>query len=250
MHHPALRGDRDNRGYPWLLVFDLDGTLIDSSRDLCASVNAALAEVGAPELPGDTISGFIGDGAGPLVQRALAASGCHSPTDLEALFAPCLQAFLDHYRLHKLDTTQPYPGVVEALRTIRSSSPETLMAVLTNKPVKPSREICEALGLASFFFANYGGDSFTAKKPHPVGLQSVLREATLLFEGRRRESCPVPLLSNVIMVGDSDADILVGRACGVRTAGCGYGLTPEAMARARPDMLITNPSELSRVLGF
>ena len=250
MHHLALRDNTDNRYYPWLLVFDLDGTLIDSSRDLCASVNAALAQVGAAELPPATISDFIGDGAGPLVQRALAASGSHSPTDLAALFPLCFQAFLVHYRLHKLDTTQPYPGVLEALRAIHSRSPETLMAVLTNKPVKPSREICEALGLAPFFFANYGGDSFAAKKPSPVGLQSVLREATLLFEGQGRKPCPVPLLSNAIMVGDSDADVLVGRACGVRTAGCSYGLAPEAMARARPDMLITNPSELPRMLGF
>lgn len=232
----------------WLLVFDLDGTLIDSSRDLCDSVNAALAHLGRPVLPDEVVSGFIGDGAASLVRRALVESD-GSRVLAETEFTSCFEYFLGYYRVHKLDSTRVYPGVLEALAAMRHERPDLAMAVLTNKPVRPSWEICTALGLAPFFFANYGGNSFATKKPHPEGLTYVINEASALVKDRSSDS---KLLSpdGVVMIGDSEADVLVGKACGTRTLGCAYGLAPEALRRAEPDQLVDSPWEWPAALGF
>ena len=167
---------------PRLLVFDLDGTLIDSSRDLCNSVNAALAHVGKPELPNELISSYIGDGAAMLVRRALGDPGdldSQSPSDEpEDLFHRAFAHFLEFYRDHKLDFTLLLSRASSnPLTAIRARHPHLPMAVLTNKPVIPSRAICEALGLAPFFFQNYGGNSFPTKKPDPAGLLALIAEA-------------------------------------------------------------------------
>ena len=144
---------------PRLLVFDLDGTLIDSSLDLCNSVNAALEQVGKPVLPNDVIASYIGDGAAMLVRRALGDQGdLDSLAPDQELVERTYNRFIDHYRIHKLDNTRCYDGVVEALAAIRERHPDLPMAVLTNKPLVPSREICASLGLAKFFFQNYGGN--------------------------------------------------------------------------------------------
>ena len=131
---------------PRLIVFDLDGTLIDSRQDLCNSVNAMLTHFGKPELPEAVIAGYIGDGASMLVRRALGdpEGDIHD----EEYVAEALEFFLDYYRVHKLDFTYVYPGVMEALAAIRAARPEVLMAVLTNKPVNPSRAICDHFGLS------------------------------------------------------------------------------------------------------
>src|SRR5580698_7331253 len=121
---------------PRLLVFDLDGTLIDSSLDLCNSVNAALTHVGKPVLPNALIASYIGDGAAMLVRRALGDPGdLDSLTpDGDQLFHRAFDFFLSYYRIHKLDNTRVYAGVLEALIAIRATHPTLPMAVLTNKP--------------------------------------------------------------------------------------------------------------------
>ena len=152
---------------PRLLVFDLDGTLIDSREDLSNSVNAMLAHLGRPELPHAVIAGYIGDGASMLVRRALGdpEGDVHDEEYVNA----ALGFFLDYYRVHKLDFTSMYDGVIGALDEIRVEYPGIAMAVLTNKPVRPSRDICAHFGLDRYFFQNYGGNSFHTKKPDPAG---------------------------------------------------------------------------------
>ena len=150
-----------------LLVFDLDGTLIDSSTDLCNSVNAALLHAERRELSPVQITSFIGHGAATLMHRALVASRQVSSPDLaetKDLFDRTFRYFLEYYRDHKLDNTKVYPGVLEALQHLRSRHLDLPMAVLTNKPTRPSLEICAALGLEPFFFAIYGGDSFAKNR--------------------------------------------------------------------------------------
>lgn len=146
-----------------LLVFDLDGTLIDSQQDLSNSVNATLAYLQRPALHDKRIAEFIGDGAAMLVRRALEATGDAS----DSVMAEALPFFLDYYRSHNLDFTFAYPGVIAELQRIQQVAPTLPMAILTNKPFRPSRIICDGLGLSPFFFQNYGGDSFPQKKPDP-----------------------------------------------------------------------------------
>jgi phosphoglycolate phosphatase len=204
-----------------LLVFDLDGTLIDSGADLCASVNAMLRNFGRPELPQDVISTFIGDGAARLVSRSLG-----EPDD-PACLDSALTYFLDYYREHKLDQTYVYPGVFAALDILRL---ERSMAVLTNKPIYPSLAICEALGLSPYFFRIYGGNSFPTKKPDPEGLLALMKEAGVTAQ-------------ETLMVGDSDVDMLTARNAGVWSIGCSYGLSPHTLETVPPDCLVDSPAD-------
>jgi phosphoglycolate phosphatase len=232
---------------PRLLVFDLDGTLIDSSLDLCNAVNAALAHVGKPELPNALIAGYIGDGAAMLVRRALGDPGdLDSKTnDSSELFRRTFEYFLEHYRMHKLDNTRCYPGVIESITAIRSRHPDLPMAVLTNKPVIPSRDICAALGLAPFFFQNYGGNSFASKKPDPEGLLTLIAETNAL------STTVSPLQpEEVVMIGDSDVDVLTARRCGARALGCLFGLAPQSLLAAEPDILVEHASAWPDALGL
>lgn len=236
---------------PRLLVFDLDGTLIDSSLDLCNSVNAAMEGVGKSTLPNAVIAGYIGDGAAMLVRRALGDPGDVDAANAaagDALFHRAFDLFLEHYRDHKLDNTRCYEGVLDSLRAIRQRNPKLPMAVLTNKPVKPSRQICEALELAPFFFQNYGGNSFTTKKPDPEGLLTLMREAKELLS---QDAGAEPLLpSEVVMIGDSDVDVLTARRVGARAIGCMFGLAPHSLDRVPPDRLVQHASEWPEALGL
>jgi phosphoglycolate phosphatase len=214
-----------------LLVFDLDGTLIDSGADLCASVNAMLRNFGRPELPQDVIATYIGDGAARLVSRSLG-----EPDDPDFLDS-ALTYFLDYYREHKLDQTYVYPGVFAALNSLRSEPAraqrariQRAMAVLTNKPIGPSLAICEALGLSPYFFRIYGGNSFPTKKPDPEGLLALMKEAGVTAQ-------------ETLMVGDSDVDILTARNAGVWSIGCSYGLSPHTLETVPPDCLVDSPAD-------
>src|ERR1700730_12033310 len=159
-----------------LLVFDLDGTLIDSRLDLIHSVNAMLQHIGRPALDGHVIASYVGDGAPALVRRAI------GDTNDEELFRAAMEYFLGYYRIHKLDHTTVYAGMAETLggRADRargkSSTVRRQMAVLSNKPVNPSRDIVQALGLGEFFVRIYGGNSFTTKKPDPLGVRGIVQE--------------------------------------------------------------------------
>jgi phosphoglycolate phosphatase len=219
---------------PRLLVFDLDGTLIDSRIDLCNSINATLAHFGKPQLPDPVIASYIGDGASMLVRRALGdpEGDIHD----EEYVTEALTFFLNYYRIHKLDFTYVYPGVIDSLEVIRAAHPDTLMAVLTNKPVNPSRDICDHFGLSRFFFQNYGGNSFHTKKPDPHGLLTLIAEASTI--------AGEPITpTQTIMIGDSDVDILTARNCGATSIACTFGLAPHTLAAAQPDYLAHTPTD-------
>jgi len=221
---------------PRLLVFDLDGTLIDSQIDLSNSVNATLAHLGKPELPLAVIAGYIGDGVSMLVRRALGdpEGDVHDDEYVTA----ALTYFLDYYRIHKLDFTYVYAGVMEALAEIRDAHHGIAMAVLTNKPVRPSRDICAHFGMDRFFFQNYGGNSFHTKKPDPTGLLALMAEASAL------QPAVGPIVAGeTVMIGDSDVDVLTARNCGARSIGCAFGLAPERLAAASPDVTAKTPAE-------
>jgi phosphoglycolate phosphatase len=209
-----------------LLVFDLDGTLIDSGADLCASVNAMLQHFDRPPLPDTVISTYIGDGAARLVSRSLG-----EPTDAGFLDS-ALAYFLDYYREHKLDQTYVYPGVFAALDSLRfePGGAERSMAVLTNKPIGASKAICDALGLSHYFFRIYGGNSFATKKPDPEGLLALLKEGGVSAQ-------------ETLMIGDSDVDILTARNAGVWSMGCSYGLAPHTLVTVRPDCVVESPAD-------
>jgi phosphoglycolate phosphatase len=226
---------------PRLIVFDLDGTLIDSRQDLCNSINATLAHFNKPQLPDSVIASYIGDGASMLVRRALGDP--EGDRHDEEYVTEALTFFLSYYRLHKLDYTFVYPGVLESLAAIRAAHPAILMAVLTNKPVNPSRDICAHFGLDRFFFQNYGGNSFHTKKPDPHGLQSLILEAGTLA------GTPISP-AQTLMIGDSDVDILTARNCGAQSIGCTFGLSPHSLAAIEPDHLAHTPVDWLEILGI
>jgi phosphoglycolate phosphatase len=214
-----------------LVIFDLDGTLIDSRLDLVHSVNAALRHIGRVALPDDVIASYVGDGAPILIQRALGGEAVE-----DAVVRRGLQFFLSYYREHKLDHTTVYAGVKEALTAVQcaSNGKPRRMAVLSNKPVVPSRLIVEALGLGSFFTQIYGGNSFATKKPDPEGARKLLEE-----NGVRPEEAAI--------VGDSHVDIETGVNAGLWTVGVSYGFAPHTLEAARPDVLVDTPYELAEV---
>jgi phosphoglycolate phosphatase len=221
---------------PRLLVFDLDGTLVDSQEDLSNSVNAMLAHLGKPELPHAVIAGYIGDGASMLVRRALGdpEGDIHDDEYVTA----AVTYFLDYYREHKLDYTTVYDGVFGALDEIQEEYAGIAMAVLTNKPVRPSRDICAHFGLDRYFFQNYGGNSFHTKKPDPTGLLALIGEASAL----RPEAAAI-VAGETVMVGDSDVDVLTAWNCGAWAIGCAYGLAPHSLTAAAPDALANTPAD-------
>ena len=165
-----------------------------------------------------------------LVRRALGDPDDQKFVDEAVLY------FLAYYREHKLDHTHVYPGIPQALATIRHSNngqPRT-MAVLSNKPVNPSRAIVEALQLAEFFSQVYGGNSFTTKKPDPLGAKALLTE---------NECRP----KSAVMVGDSSNDVLTGRNAGLWTVGVTYGFAPQTLELTPPDVLVDTPQELTEL---
>src|SRR5271156_6283814 len=230
-----------------LVIFDLDGTLIDSRLDLVHSVNAALRHIGRPELPDHVIASYVGDGAPALIQRALGGEAVD-----EALVRQGLEFFLSYYRAHKLDHTTVYSGIAEALVAIQNSPVPSVdldqklrtdnpghprkLAVLTNKPVIPSRAIVEALGLGRFFSQVYGGNSFATKKPDPEGARKLLQEYGVQPE-------------QAVMIGDSHVDVSTGRNAGMVTVGVTYGFAPHTLQDEPPDVVVDHPSELATVFG-
>ena len=231
-----------------LVIFDLDGTLIDSRLDLVHSVNAALRHIDRPELPDDVIASYVGDGAPILIQRALGPEAAN-----ETLVRRGLEFFLSYYREHKLDHTTIYPGIAQALEVIQRSSNGSAsnegssnespangtprkLAVLTNKPVVPSRAIVQALGLGQFFSQVYGGNSFATKKPDPAGARQLLQET-----GATPEQAAI--------VGDSHVDVRTGRNAGLWTVGVSYGFAPRTLEESAPDVLVDSAQELGIVFS-
>jgi phosphoglycolate phosphatase len=213
-----------------LVIFDLDGTLIDSRLDLIHSVNAMLRHLKRPQLPGDVVASYVGDGAPMLVRRALG-----DPKD-ERFFRSALEYFLAYYKEHKLDHTTVYDGIPEALQAMQSNGTRRKMAVLSNKPVNPSRAIVDALGLGNFFVSVYGGNSFDTKKPDPRGVHTILRETGVAPD-------------HALMVGDSSIDVLTGRNAGIATCGVTYGFAPHSLGEVAPDVIVDSPQELGELFG-
>lgn len=204
-----------------VLVFDLDGTLIDSKLDLVLSVNATLKYMGREPIPREDIGNYVGRGAGVLIRRVLGVDA----TEEEA--ARGLEYFLTYYRAHMLDNTVAYPGVRQALAILKNRP----MAVLTNKPVRFSQAILAGLGLAPYFRYVYGGNSFETKKPDPFGMNVLLRE----LSAAPREA---------MIVGDSDVDVMTARNSGAWSCGVTYGLGLESLHTCPPDLMLGNLIEL------
>jgi len=210
-----------------LVVFDLDGTLVDSIRDIAEAVRETLREVapGTPPLAERQIHGFVGDGARVLIARSLAAAG------VEARVEDVLPRYLDAYRRRLLDTTVLYPGVLEALDALQDRT----LCVLTNKPGDLSRALLEGLRAAHRFTRIWGTGDVPAPKPDPEGLRRLMEDA-----GARPEE--------TAMVGDSPVDVATGRAASAFTVGVTFGFDPEGVARAAPDALVSDLRDLPKVL--
>jgi phosphoglycolate phosphatase len=203
------------------LIFDLDGTLIDSKLDLIRSVNAMLQEMGREQLHEDTISGYIGHGAPQLVAQALGNNSTQPERERAVKF------FLAYYEDHKMDSTCAYSGVPEALEELAAFP----MAILTNKPVRISVRILEELGLAKYFRAVYGGNSFETKKPDPFGAQTILRE----FGAAPAEA---------ILIGDSEVDVQTARNAGMLAAAVNYGFGTHDRATHPADIYLDRLTDL------
>lgn len=200
-----------------LVIFDLDGTLIDSKLDLAQAVNATRRHMGMAPLENETVYSYVGNGAPVLIKRTLGEQA--STEEVEE----ALEFFLEFYREHMLDYTDLYPGVRETLEQLRSAG--VRMAVLTNKPVRFSQGIIDGLGLHDHFCKVYGGNSFDKKKPDPIGVHALVSE------------CGVEL-DRTVVVGDSSVDVLTARNAGVRCCGVTYGFQPETLADPKPDLLV------------
>jgi len=206
-----------------LLIFDLDGTLVDSREDLAQAVNATRAHMGMEPLALATVSSYVGNGAPVLIRRVL---GEQAP---ESAVEEALEYFLEFYSDHSLDFTTLYPGVGESLARLHEAGKR--MAVLTNKPVRMSRTIVLGLGVSPYFFRVYGGNSFDFKKPHPIGIETLMREAGC-DRGR------------TLMVGDSSVDIATARNAQVMCCGVTYGFQPETLADPAPDLLVDRMEQM------
>jgi phosphoglycolate phosphatase len=210
-----------------LLVFDLDGTLADTRRDLAESVNHALLETGRPVLPLQKVMENVGNGAERLIANCLAAVAPAQAASHEEI-KRVLGLFLDHYRDHCLVHTAAYPGVAAALASLRGRR----MAVLTNKPAMPTFKILEGLGLSGYFDLAIGGDTRFGRKPEPGGLLHIM--ASL-------EAAP----QATAMIGDGVQDAGAARSAGTRLIGFLGGIAPrDAMLRERPDAVFTHMEDL------
>jgi len=211
-----------------LLVFDLDGTLVDSIRDLAAATNATLAALapGTPPIPVEAVRSFVGEGAKLLLRRSLDHAGLPHTVD------EALPVYLERYAGRLLETTRLFPGVAEALDGLRGRT----LAVLTNKPGHFSRTILAGLGVADRFARIWGAGDVPHHKPDPGGLRRLMAELG---------ASP----GETVMVGDSAVDVRTGRAAGVRTVGVTWGLRPQDLEREPPDRVVDDPREIPALLA-
>jgi phosphoglycolate phosphatase len=214
-----------------LIVFDLDGTLVDSRRDITDAANALLESCGAPPLSEDRIGAMVGDGAATLVARAFEASGIERPDD-------ALERYLSLYSERLLAHTKPYAGMVETLEEV---SGRARLAVLTNKPIRATLEILDGLELARFFDrrAVLGGDGPFPRKPDPTALQHLQKQAGV-----------EPAAS--VLIGDSAIDWRTARAADTPLCIARYGFgfaTLSAEMLSPLDHVVDSPRELLGLVG-
>jgi phosphoglycolate phosphatase len=219
--------DLDARWPVDLVLFDLDGTLIDSAHDIGLCVNETLRRIGRPPIDERVIYGFVGRGVIPLIERALdevTPRGRRRGPETEAAIA----LFLDLYGEHCLDHTKLYPGVENLLDAYARKG----LAVVTNKAERFTLSILEGLGVRDRFRWILGGDSMNEKKPHPGPVLRVVEESGV--PARR-----------AVFVGDSAIDVEAGKAAGTLTCGVLYGLRPESEIReASPDAIVKTALEI------
>lgn len=208
-----------------LLIFDLDGTLVDTRQDLTNSVNFTRSEYGLPPLTLTQVMQHVGDGMRKLLQRSLPDVG---PEAIKQAIA----TFREHYGEHQVDHSRLYPGVRETLKHFRSKK----LAVLSNKPEEFTLTVVEQLGIGQYFQAVLGGDSVAALKPSPEPILHILRILEV-----NPDKC--------IMIGDGPTDIESGRAAGIWTCGVTYGFRPpEVIRNCNPDFLIDGLAELKNLV--
>jgi len=215
---------------PHLVVFDLDGTLIDSIGDIASSANESLVEAygESARLSREVVRGFVGHGARLLIERCVRAAG-KPEADIGRVF----ERFLAIYGSRLTETTRLYPGMSDALDRLESTS---RLAVLTNKPGAMSRTIVKDLGLASRFIAVIGGDDLSTKKPDPEGLLKIAAEAGV-----------TP--GETALVGDSAVDVRTARNAGALSVGVLWGYDREGVAAEKPDVIATDPRDLMSLVG-
>lgn len=203
-----------------IVVFDLDGTLVDTAPDLIATLNIVLSEDGIPEVPFAVARPMIGNGVRPLIERALAEQERYpGEAAVDAMFA----RYIRHYQDHIADRSRPYPGLHAALDRLDAGG--LALAVCTNKYEALSVRLLDALGLTGRFAAICGQDTFPMKKPDPDMLRLTIARAG---------GDP----SRAVMVGDSETDVRVARAAGLPVIGVDFGYTRIPMAELSPDRLI------------
>ncbi len=206
-----------------LVVFDFDGTLADTWRDIAAALNRTLADAGLPAVGGPDVRFWIGEGAMKLLERAVP----EEERDADRL-ATLFESFRGHYDRCLLDTTEPYRGIVDCLDALAGSS----LAVASNKPTRFLPRVIDGLGLKGYFGIVLGGDTLDVQKPDPRVLAHLIAQL---------ETRP----DQVWMVGDGAIDIETGRNSGARTIGCAWGLRGrDELRAARPDFLVESPSEI------
>jgi phosphoglycolate phosphatase len=207
-----------------LLIFDLDGTLIDSRLDLANAVNQTRRHMGLEPLDNERVYSYVGNGAPVLIRKAMGSQA--TEPELEE----ALEFFLEYYREHALDYTTLYPGVKESLDRLQAAGKR--MAVLTNKPVRMSQVIVNGLGVGGHFSRVYGGNSFEFKKPHPVGIHKLMEESGVGPDG-------------AIMVGDSSVDVATARNAGIACCGVTYGFQPETLVDPAPQLTVDRMEEFT-----
>jgi phosphoglycolate phosphatase len=207
-----------------LLIFDLDGTLIDSKLDLAHAVNATRLHMGLTALDHERVYSYVGNGAPVLIRRVL------GPDAAEPQVEEALEFFLEYYREHYLDYTTLYPGVRESLDRLRDAHKQ--LAVLTNKPVRISKAILDGLAVGPHFFRVYGGNSFDFKKPHPIGVETLIREAAVTPD-------------QTLMIGDSSVDVRTAINAGIRSCGVTYGFQPETLVDPPPERLFDRMQDVA-----
>ena len=217
-----------------LLIFDLDGTLINSALDLALAVNYMLEQLGRDSFDEEVIHGWVGNGALTLVKRALSGTREVDENLDEAYVEKALKIFLDYYEKNLCNATVPYPHVLETLQTLKEKG--YTLAIVTNKPFPFVSPILKGLGMDDLFALILGGDSLPEKKPHPQPLLHVCERLEIEVE-------------NAVMIGDSKNDILAANACGMDSVGVTYGYNyGEEIGVHKPSVILDDFSELLEYL--
>jgi phosphoglycolate phosphatase len=216
---------------PRTLVFDLDGTLVDTAPDLISALNFVLAREGLPAIPLASARNMIGAGARKLIERGLEVEGrAASVEDVNRM----TKDFIDYYAAHIADASRPFEGLVAALDDLEAKG--FRFAVCTNKLEWLSKLLLDQLGLSPRFAAICGADTFGVAKPDPA----ILRETVARAGGQ---------LSSTIMVGDAGPDVGVARRAGIPVIGVEFGYTDVPMAELKPDRLIGHMRDLPDAVG-